>query len=77
MAGDAEAGCLTNYGANLIEPFRYAVTYVDKILTGAKPADLTVEQPTKFELFNSGKTAKASGLTLPQSLLLIADKVIQ
>jgi putative tryptophan/tyrosine transport system substrate-binding protein len=72
-----EAGGLLSYGANYAEQFRRAADFVDKILRGAKPADLPVEQPTKFDLIINLTTAKTLGLTIPESFLLRADEVIE
>jgi putative tryptophan/tyrosine transport system substrate-binding protein len=72
-----EAGGLLSLGPNLVDSYRRAATHVDKILKGASPADLPMEQPTKLDLYVNLKTGRVLGLTIPQSVLLQATKVIQ
>ena len=73
----ADAGGLFGYGVNFLALYRRAPVFVDKILKGAKPADIPIERPTKFKFVINMKAAKALGLTIPQTLLLRADEVIQ
>ena len=76
LSGSVRDGGLLSYGPDLLASYRSAAKYEDKILKGAKAADLPVEQPTRFELVINLKTAKAIGLTMPRSLMLQADQVV-
>ena len=76
-SGMADAGGFMSYGANTLAEFRRAAYFVDRILRGTKPGDIPIEQPTEFELVVNLKTAKALGITIPQSILLQATKVLE